>query len=416
MSKLFTPKKSRSPHPQYPSNDQIEKRAQRIWKMRVKAGKSGSAAEDWQRAIEELQVEQQSSFGERFWRWTGISEKRGWDLMTGLSIPLLIFVGGSLFTFLNNQQQIKIANEQQKDEVLRNYFDTMRTLLLDKDKPLRKSKDGDESRSIARTLTLTTLRQLDNSDRRIFASERGGITTFYELNERYEFNERKGLLLRFLYESHLIKNKKNIFPILALNEADLRRSNLSYANLSYANLRATDLTEAGLWGANLVGADLSKARLGIANLSYANLKASDLTRASVWTATLTRANLTEARLTEAYLPRAYLPRADLTRADLTRADLTEADLREANLTNAILLTTDLRKTFNLTQQQLEASDTPLLCNVALPKELTGKPHSINPNRDCDRIAEKLAERYPNEFPTLQKAQEYVNKAKQKKWD
>ncbi len=39
----------------------------------------------------------------------------------------------------------------------------MKGLLLDKNYPLKQSKEGDESRTIAHTVTLTTLTQLDSN-------------------------------------------------------------------------------------------------------------------------------------------------------------------------------------------------------------------------------------------------------------
>ena len=325
------------------TEEQVKQRAQTIYQERTAKGQSGTAEGDWQQAIRSLLAEQRisakahqlwearqlklresdkrtavddwrdaesrlkESWVTQFVRWTGIREKKGWDfvqLLASISIPVVLFAGGSFFTYWNNQQQQKLAETRQQDEVLKNYFDSMKGLLLDKDHPLRQSKAGDESRSIARTLTLTALRLLDSKT-----------------------GERKGLLLQFLYESGLIKSDKERASVIEL----------SGANLSGANLWYSDLTSASLYRVNLKGADLSFAHLSGANLWFANL-----TSANLWNTDLSGANLWF--------------------ADLTSADLNGANLNGANLTEANLSGVDLRKAQGLTDKQLESA---ILCRTTL---------------------------------------------------
>lgn len=378
--KSFTRPISASPrHKKAPTDDQIKKRAHKIWEARVTTGKSGSPADDWQKAVIELQ----SSYWRRLWRWTGIPEKRGWDLLqllTSISIPVILFVGGSLFTYWNNQQQIRIANEKRKDEVLNSYFDNMRVMLMDKDNPLRKSKVGDENRSIAHTLTLTTLRQLGSSN---------DSDDFHYLDAEtiQPINQRKGLIINFLLDANLIQTASHsVEPFVDLRSADLRgiflgtsglyEVDLSYVFLSDAFLSRSVLSDVLLRDADLRRADLSFAVLGHVVLQNANLR-----------------------------------KADLSFAVLSVADLSGANLSQAILIHTILLSTNLREVKNLTQQQLQGRAAPLLCNVALSKEF-----AVNPNRDCDRIAQELVEQYPEIYPTLQYAQNYVNRERQWKWD
>jgi hypothetical protein len=211
---------------------------------------------------------------ERFWRpfisvweWTGIGEKKGWDIFTGLSLPLIVFGGGILFNYLNGQQQQKIAEEKQKDELLKTYINDMKASLLDKDHPLRKSKENDESRSIARTITLTTLTQLNSEQDQQKAKE-----------EKY--NQRKGSIMQFLFESGLIKFDPDteVVPIIPLNTADF-----TFANLYFAYLPSAKLENANLTSANLESADLSLAKLENANLESAeNLTNEQIKSACSW--------------------------------------------------------------------------------------------------------------------------------------
>ena len=72
--------------------------------------------------------------------------------------------------------------------------------------------------------------------------------------------DRKGLLLQFLHESHLIEGEK---PIVDLRGADLRE----------ADLREADMSGVNLVGANLSGANLSGARLNGATVAAEQLAA-----------------------------------------------------------------------------------------------------------------------------------------------
>lgn len=98
-------------------------------------------------------------------------------------------------------------------------------------------------------------------------------------------------------------------------------------------------------GANLVGYDLS----------YRYLRNADLRNAD-----LSQTNLFMADLTGACLRGAKLTQADLSAANFMHADLTDADLSEANTLvtdffDAILVGANLRKTRNLTSEQIRGA-------------------------------------------------------------
>jgi len=184
-------------------------------------------------------------------------------------------------------------------------------------------------------------------------------------------------------------------PLLAIN--------LAKANLSGANLFSADLSSAVFSSANLNSANLNSAILSSAILKGANLTLVDFFSANLSSADLRGTNLSSANLSE----------ANLRGADLSDAILSSAILSDATLSSAILLSTNLRNVKELSQQQLEKKNAPLLCNVALPQN---QGISVNPNRDCDRLPKVLLERYPNEFETLEKAKAHVDEARKKRWD
>jgi len=181
---------------------------------------------------------------------------------------------------------------------------------------------------------------------------------------------------------------------------------LSGANLGGADLSSVDLSSANLSGANLSSADLSGANLSGADLVSANLSGANLNRAE-----LRYANLSGADLISANLSNANLRNANLSGADLKCTFLNGANLSDANLSGALLFFINSREALNLEPFQLEASPSPLLCNVALPDY--AKQPAVNPNRDCHRIPHHLRDRYDI---SLEEAQEIVDEARQHQWN
>jgi uncharacterized protein YjbI with pentapeptide repeats len=277
-------------------------------------------------------------------------------------VPLVLVIGGYLLARRQgsldreiaadrSQADRDIADQHRQDASLQAYFDHIGKLLLDNEKPLRTSKEGDDVRSLARARTLTTLRRLD-----------GG---------------RKGSVVQFLYESGLLTKGRSVLSLKGadliaayLTQADLRGANLSLAkledavlresDLSMANLYGTDLSGAdlrmtNLYGANLYGADLSGADLRGANLRRSNLREADLSRTLLGEADLSKTFLRGADLSGAKLEDAVLKGADLRAANVRVADLKEADLSGAKLGDADLRWSDMTATLGLTEEQLRAT-------------------------------------------------------------
>src|SRR5215203_5325624 len=228
-----------------------------------------------------------------------------------------------------------IEEERAQNDALQTYLEQMGQLLTKEN--LRSSEEDADVRVLARSQTLTVLQGLGPG--------------------------RKQVLLRFLYESHLIDKQGNV---VILTGADLSKANLRGAYLGEANLRGAYLGEANLRGAYLSGANLSEATLlraslmeanlrgaylGEANLSYANLSYANLSGADLWGAILRWANLISANLSGAYLVRASLMEANLRGATLLRANLREANLSGAYLSGANLSEANLSES-NVTEEQL----------------------------------------------------------------
>jgi uncharacterized protein YjbI with pentapeptide repeats len=307
------------------------------------------------------------------------SAKTFWDWMELLLVPLVLAIGGFLFSREERRAEREaadqraeaergIADSRNRETTLQNYLDKMTELLLEK--KLSNPKAPSVVQDIARARTVTTLRQLD-------------VT-------------RRNLLLGFLYQANLIRKSD---PVRILHEADLHEADLSdailnnadlsgafltgahlsraflgganlqrallnEASLRWADLREADLREADLLGANLSGAglymadmsgadltavDLSgalliKTCLSGSDLSYVRLNEADLSGSDLSGAHLNKATLNKTKLIEACLEGADLRESELIGADLSRADLKGADLRGAALIGADLSGADLRET------------------------------------------------------------------------
>ncbi|CAG1015559.1 Secreted effector protein PipB2 [Anaerolineales bacterium] len=266
--------------------------------------------------------------------WTGFGDftnpngefvrgKTLWDWLELFVIPIFLGAGAFLLNRSERESERRQAAERaklereilidrQREAAFQAYLDRMEDLLL---KENLRITENEEVRDIARTRTLSVLRGLDGN--------------------------RKGLLVRFLFEARLIEEE----CIVNLSEADLRDADLNFANLSGARLDGTNLSganmiRADLSGANLTNADLSDAKLGGANLTGAKLGA-DLSRANLMYADLGGANLSGANLNYADLWHVILRKADLSGASLSDAKLSGADLSSANLLFVFLKNADL---------------------------------------------------------------------------
>ena len=168
------------------------------------------------------------------------------------------------------QSERDIALDNQHEQALQAYIDSMSELLLENN--LRLSLEDAEVRKIARVRTLTVLPRLDG--------------------------KRKATVLQFLQESHLIDTLRKVVDLFGadLREADLTGADLTGAILTGANLFFAILHGAVLSGATLSGADLREANLQEANLQETIMIKADLSGADLHLTILSGADLTGANL------------------------------------------------------------------------------------------------------------------------
>jgi uncharacterized protein YjbI with pentapeptide repeats len=260
-----------------------------------------------------------------------------WDWMQLLVVPLALAAGAYWLNRVQSERErraqetqrereLRIEDNRSQDAALEAYLDRMDQLLLDRG--LRESQEGDEVRVSARARTITVLSRLDS--------------------------RRKASVLRFLYEARLIA-KGN--PVVDLDGADLRHTDLYGFKLIDADLSGADLSDANLTLADLSGAELTFTKFIRANLKQARLKGAHMPATTLRRAILHRALLDAAVLTNSVLPRADLSGAlmddaVLKHAKLDRCDMRGASARRADFSGARLFSADLTEA-NLSDANLE---------------------------------------------------------------
>ncbi|MGB3493272.1 MAG: pentapeptide repeat-containing protein [Elainellaceae cyanobacterium] len=175
-----------------------------------------------------------------------LGQKTLWDWLSLLIVPLLLFwVSHQL-----NKTQQQVADDQRQQALLRGYFEQISTLLIDSD--LKGAGEYSEVKSVAASLTASTLRDLDSS--------------------------RRNSLMRFLTSTGLAAP----LPGSTSEAGILSRADLSGVDLSHTALNGIDLHSADLTSANLTQTDLG----GGANLKNIRFINTDLTGADFENAAL----------------------------------------------------------------------------------------------------------------------------------
>lgn len=259
------------------------------------------------------------------WSWTGFgphiepsaseggiygSAKTLWDWLELLIIPIVLAGVAILFNRSERIAEREIAQNRQQDAALQAYLDSMNNLQLEYD--LATSQPESDVRAIARARTLTVLRGLDGF--------------------------RKGMVLRFLYESNLLIKEDINQTIVSLSGADFRGAELRKANLSEAHLGGFDLRDADLEMANLGRSvmprqDLRGANLRGTNLDGAYLLGADLEGADLGTAELEGPDLKWYERMKIGMAEENLDAAELIEANLYKAILADANLKNAKVSN-----------------------------------------------------------------------------------
>lgn len=373
------------------TEDQIRAKAYEIWQQRGSQG--GSAEEDWQQAIAELESATSQpnhlkphleAFGSKDDREFALKVKQfHWErlktLISALGLAATIFAGVGLYlTYKSGQEQQQLAREQQQQNAER--------LITER---------------FAKAVEQLGSPQLDVRIGAIYSLER-----IAKDSPKDHWTIMEVLTAFVRNRSPLKKTSENKKLQIAAVTSDVQSALTVIGRRNAKNDLQNGFLD--LMNTNLVAANLNNANLEEVDLYNVNLERADLSEANLQKTYFHSANLQGAILSQSNLHKASLSSTNLEGADLSSANLQGANLSNANLQGAILLATDFRHT-PLTQQQLKGTNPPLLCNVALPKDI-----KVNPDRDCDRTPQELVKLPLN--LNLEDAKQVVNKARQRKWE
>jgi hypothetical protein len=190
----------------------------------------------------------------RCWQWTGFSDKRLWDWLVLLIVPLVLGFGVYYFQQQASKRQQQSAIDKARQDSLANYLSQMVTLMVDKhllDPPDNLADTEKSTRDAAiiaaRSLTGSVLKTLDA--------------------------KRNAQILRFLSDAKLITviSEAGVFQDIDLQGVDLGGLQLDEIDLSGADLSNVTLAGASLERAILLKTNLSGAFLYFTGMSGAKL-------------------------------------------------------------------------------------------------------------------------------------------------
>lgn len=230
------------------------------------------------------------------------SDKKKRDWIDLLAIPIVLALVGAGLSWLNNAFQQKLADNRQRDAVVTQYIQNMKELLLDKDRPLRESKENDVSRDVARIFTTTTLQQLtSDEDKNGQNKQKASVLLFLSLSNLIKKECSLNGFLKGKVKEKCGKEKFRLeSPIVMLGSAALGDMDFSGADLKEGYLNEANLSNVNLSNANLTGAYLNMANLTATRLDNANLKNAQLINANLFQAYLFNAkNLTNEQIKSA---------------------------------------------------------------------------------------------------------------------
>jgi uncharacterized protein YjbI with pentapeptide repeats len=294
----------------------------------------------------------------REWEWTGFIGKTLWDWMKLLIVPIILAIGGLLFTQMD---RLNARNELELNR--RGQITDRFTRAIDQ---LGKVDDKGSKLFEVRVGGIYALEQIARDSEQEYGPVMEILTAYVrqhapwprqraqEGTEDEAAESRSEELSRGepTLEESIAPDPdiQAIVTVLGRRTHDFlhgepERIDLHNTNLSGVDLFGASLRSANLWGTNLSGTNLISAELAWAHLQGTNLSGADLSWANLSGADLSGANLEGANLEEANLSskdpvteRLYGEDFSDVRegANLSGANLAQANLSGADLTGAIL--------------------------------------------------------------------------------
>ncbi|CCI38803.1 pentapeptide repeat-containing protein [Microcystis aeruginosa] len=202
-------------------------------------------------------------------KWSGFQKKSFWDWLQLLIVPLMLAFGAFYLNYASETRDKQIAEEGKQQELLKDYFSKMQTLIVETKKSKESQPNPDrapllpEFQPIAQALTLAVLDELDG--------------------------KRKGKVISYLADSKLItaniKDQKSK-PVIDLRKANLKEIVLEDVSLDGLSITGADMTEAKLTEVILTNSNLVSSKFINATLDTVDFSGSKLGNSNFYDADL----------------------------------------------------------------------------------------------------------------------------------
>ena len=221
-------------------------------------------------------------------KWSGFQKKSFWDWLQLLIVPLMLAFGAFYLNYASETRDKQIAEEGKQQELLKDYFSKMQTLIVE----TKKSKDS-QPKIVETKKSVETTKSKDsqpNPDGSPLLPEFIPIAQALTLAVLDELDgKRKGKVISYLADSKLItaniKDQKSK-PVIDLRKANLKEIVLEDVSLDGLSITGADMTEAKLTEVILTNSNLVSSKFINATLDTVDFSGSKLGNSNFYDADL----------------------------------------------------------------------------------------------------------------------------------
>jgi hypothetical protein len=226
-------------------------------------------------------------------KWSGFQKKSFWDWLQLLIVPLMLAFGTLYLNYASETRDKQIAEDGKQQELLKDYFSKMQTLIVE----TTKSKDS-QPKIVETKKSVETTKSKDSQPNPDGAPL---LPEFIPIAEALTFavldqldGKRKGKVITYLADSKLITaniKDKDPKPVI-----DLKNANLKEIEIDNLDMNGQLIDKDTIQGVIIRGADMTNAKLEKVYLTYSDLTGSDLSNATLTTVDLTGAKMESVKL------------------------------------------------------------------------------------------------------------------------
>ena len=221
-------------------------------------------------------------------KWSGFQKKSFWDWLQLLIVPLMLAFGAFYLNYASETRDKQIAEERKQQELLKDYFSKMQTLIVE----TKKSKDS-QPKIVETKKSVETTKSKDSQPNPDGAPL---LPEFIPIAEALTFavldqldGKRKGKVITYLADSKLItaniKDQKSK-PVIDLRKANLKEIVLEDVSLDGLSITKADMTEAKLTEVILTNSNLVSSKFINATLDTVDFSGSKLGNSNFYDADL----------------------------------------------------------------------------------------------------------------------------------